>query len=300
MLPPVAHRLLLDTSSLMYGAYFALPQSITDTRGSPVNALHGYLDMTATLARGRGTPDVVHCFDDDWRPAPRVAAYDGYKAERPEEPEVLTRQFEELPGLLEAVGMSWARAAGWEAEDAIGSLVARGGRGDRLEVVTGDRHLIQLVRDPVVRVLMTRRGVSNLEELDERGVLERFGVPAARYADFAVLRGDPSDGLPGVPGVGEKTARELVNAYPSLEALLEAVRAPRRTKAVLQRSPALRARLLGAEPYLRAMREVVPIRTDLDVEVRRSAPDPPAAARLAKRLGLAGPTRRLGEALDGA
>ncbi|MGH2725115.1 MAG: hypothetical protein ACRDI0_12835 [Actinomycetota bacterium] len=100
--------------------------------------------------------------------------------------------------------------------------------------------------------------------------------------------------------MGEKTARELVNAYPSLEALLEAVRAPRRTKAVLQRSPALRARLLGAEPYLRAMREVVPIRTDLDVEVRRSAPDPPAAARLAKRLGLAGPTRRLGEALDGA
>jgi 5'-3' exonuclease len=293
----VAHRLLLDTSSLMYRAFFALPQSITDPRGSPVNALHGYLDMTARLARERGTTDLVHCLDDDWRPAPRVAAYDGYKAKRPEEPEVLTRQFEELPGLVEVLGMAWARAVGWEAEDAIGSIAARAGTGDRVEVVTGDRDLIQLVRDPVVRVLITRRGVSNLEELDEEGVLRRFSVPAARYADFAVLRGDPSDGLPGVPGVGEKTARELVLAYPSLGALLEAVRAPRRTKAVLQRSPGLRARLLGAEGYLAAMREVVPIRTDLEVELRRGEPDPDAAARIGERLGLGGPIRRLGEAM---
>ena len=294
----MAHRLLLDTSSLMYRAFFALPQTITDGRGHPINALHGYLDMTATLVRRRGTADVVHCLDDDWRPAPRVAAYDGYKAERPEEPEVLTRQFRELPPLVEALGMAWARAVAWEAEDAIGSLAARARSGDRLEVVTGDRDLVQLVRDPVLRLLFTRRGVSNLEELDEAAVVARFGVPASRYADFAVLRGDPSDGLPGVPGVGEKTARQLVTAYPSLEALLEAVRAPRRTKAVLQRSPALRARLLGAEEYVAAMREVVPIRTDLEFEVHRGDPDPQAADRLATRLRLTGPVRRLREARD--
>ena len=293
----MARRLLLDTSSLMYRAYFALPSSIAGTDGRPVNALHGYLDMTARLVRDRRPDEVVHAFDDDWRPAPRVAAYDGYKAKRPAEPEELTAQFEALVEVLEAVGMARVTAPGWEAEDAIGTLAFGAGGRDRIDIVTGDRDLIQLVRDPVVRVLFTRRGVSELDVLDEAAVEGKYGVPPSRYADLAILRGDPSDELPGVRGVGQKTAVDLVRAYPSVRALVEDATAERRSGAPLRRSPALRARVRDAAEYLATMEEVVPIRTDLELDVMPGRPDDARLDRLAERLKLTGPVRRLREAL---
>jgi 5'-3' exonuclease len=286
----------LDTSSLMYRAYFALPDSIVGTDGHPVNALHGYLDMTANLVRTHRPNEVVHALDDDWRPAPRVAAYEGYKAARPQEPEALTHQFDALQEILGLIGMRIVLARGWEAEDAIGTLVAQRRR-QRFDIVTGDRDLIQLVRDPAVRVLFTRRGVSNLEVLDEAAVEAKHGVPPKRYVDMAVLRGDPSDGLPGIPGVGQKTAVELVKAYPTLDALVDDALAERRTGKPLRRSPALRARVGAAAEYLVAMREVVPIRTDLDLETIEGHRDDAAMDRLAERLKLTGPVRRLREAL---
>jgi 5'-3' exonuclease len=293
----MSRRLLLDTSSLMFRAFFALPSSITDGQGQPVNALHGYLDMCARLIRSREPDECVHCYDDDWRPAPRVAAYDGYKSTRAPDPEGLPEQFVILRELLNAVGMSQAEAPGWEAEDAIGTLCATAGRRDRLDIVTGDRDLIQLVRDPAVRVLFTRRGVSEMDVLDEKGVLGKYGIPASRYAEFAILRGDPSDALPGVNGVGEKTARELVNAYPSLEALVADARADRRTGKPLQRSPALRTRIREAADYIATMREVVPIRTDLELRLWTEEGDPERLDALATRYRLTGPVRRLLEAL---
>jgi 5'-3' exonuclease len=296
----VTARLLLDTSSLMYRAFFALPTSITDPRGRPVNALHGYLDMCARLVRDRRPDEVVHCFDHDWKPAPRVAAFDGYKAERAVDPEGLPEQFEVLSGILASTGMVQAEAIGWEAEDAIGSLCAQASRRDRNEIVTGDRDLIQCVRDPSVRVLFTRRGVSELDVLDEAGVLAKYGVPASRYGDFAILRGDPSDGLPGIPGVGEKTARALVTAYPSLEAMEADAGAERAGAGPLRGSPGLKARIRQAHTYLAAMRTVVPIRTDLPVEVARGDRNDAKLNALAKRRGLAGPVKRLLAALDGA
>jgi 5'-3' exonuclease len=194
--------------------------------------------------------------------------------------------------------MPVAAAPGWEAEDAIGSLCAAMPEGDRAEIVTGDRDLLQLVRDPAVKVLYTRRGVSEIDVMDEKAVRGKYGVPADRYADFAILRGDPSDGLPGVRGVGEKTARDLVAAYESIEALVADARAPVRSTAILRRSPALRARIFDAADYLAAMLEVVPIRTDLKVRLTAPTRDAAALDRLSEELGLGGPIGRLRDAMD--
>jgi 5'-3' exonuclease len=263
-----------------------------------VNALHGYLDMTANLVRERHPREVLHALDDDWRPAPRVAAYDGYKAQRAEEPEDLTPQFEVLPDLLRGLGMSIILARGWEAEDAIGTLVEKATARDRVDVVTGDRDLIQLVRDPAVRVLFTRKGVSQMDVLDEAAVETAYGVPPSRYADLAILRGDPSDGLPGVRGVGPKTAVELVRAYPSIEALVEDAQAEKRKGAPLRKSPALRGRVRDAAEYLATMRQVVPIQRELELETLPGARDDEAVDALAERLKLTGPVRRLREAFE--
>jgi 5'-3' exonuclease len=292
------NHLLLDTSSMMYRAFFSMPTSVTAPDGIAINAVHGYLDFTASLVGSRHPDECVHVYDDDWRPAPRVAAYDGYKASRPPDPEALPHQFGILREVLDAFGMPQADAPGWEAEDAIGALCARAGKEDRFDIVTGDRDLIQLVRDPTVRVLFTVKGVSDLRVLDEAGVLERFGVPADRYLDFAILRGDPSDGLPGVRGVGEKTARALVLAYPSLDALLEDAAAPRRAGKILQRSPTLCGRIRDAASYIATMREIVPIRTDLEIRTWAGPRDDRLADELAERYALTGPTRRLRRALD--
>ncbi|HEX2090509.1 MAG TPA: 5'-3' exonuclease [Actinomycetota bacterium] len=291
-------QLLLDTSSLMYRAYFALPRTITNKDGQPVNALHGYLDMCAQLVRDRMPKSIVHCFDHDWRPAPRVAAYNGYKATRAVDPEGLPEQFEVLQDLIDATGMARAEAKGWEAEDAIGSLCAK--NTDIVEIVTGDRDLIQCVRDPNVKVLFTRRGVSQLDLLDEAGVEAKYGVPPSRYADFAILRGDPSDELPGIKGVGEVMARALVRTYPSLEALQQDALAPRSQAGPLRSAAGLKAKIRDAADYLAAMQEVVPIQTDLDVELIQGKGDEERLDQLAEQYALTGPVRRLREAFAAA
>lgn len=293
----MAYRLFLDTSSLMYRAFFALPVSITGEDGRPVNALHGYLDMVARLAAERRPDEIVHVYDHDWRPAARVAEYAGYKGNRLPDPEPLPEQFEHLRAVLDAIGQPQAEAEDWEAEDAIGSLVAGLEEPERADVITGDRDLIQIVRDPVVRVLFTVRGVSDLAVLDERGVLDKYGIPADRYVDFAILRGDPSDGLPGVRGIGEKTARALVNAAPDLRTLLDDAASEKRTIPALQRSPSLRAALREARDYVEAMLRIVPVRRDLEVTTWRKEPDPDAEEELARRHRLGGPLRRYRAAL---
>lgn len=287
----MTHRLLLDTSSLAYRAFFALPATITDGEGRAVNAVRGYLDMVAHLTRTYTPDEVLHCLDHDWRPAPRVAAYAGYKSDRLPDPEELPWQFALLREVLGAFGAMQVWAEGWEADDAIGTLCAQGGDGDCLEIVTGDRDLLQLVRDaaPTVRVLFTVKGVKELARFDERGVEQKYGVPAARYVDFAILRGDPSDGLPGVSGVGEKTARDLVTEHESLDAVVAA--AGTLTKR-------LGERLAAAADYLKTMESVVPVRRDLTLVVDRGERDDGRLDELAKRHAIDGPVGRLREALD--
>ena len=291
------YRILLDTSSLMYRAFFSMPQTVTNEQGVPVNALHGYLDMNATLVKARRPDEVVHVFDDDWRPAPRVAAYAGYKAGRAVDPPGLPEQFDMLKEVLDALGMEQAAAPGWEAEDAIGAICEKAPKGSRIDVVTGDRDLIQLVRDPAVRVLFTLRGVSNLLELDEAGVLAKYGVPAARYAEFATLRGDPSDGLPGVRGVGEKTARMLVNSYPDLRALVRDATSNGLGSPLLRKPLSLRPAIREAVEYLSIMEQVVPIRRDVEVVSRQEKRDDARLDELSDRYAIKGPVRRLREAL---
>jgi 5'-3' exonuclease len=283
----------------MYRAFFSMPTTVVGLDGRPVNAIHGYLDMMARLLDSRRPDEAVHVYDEDWRPAPRVAGFAGYKANRAPDPEGLPEQFVLLREVLGALGQPQAEAPGWEAEDAIGTLCARCGPEDRVDIVTGDRDLIQLVRDPVVRVLFTVKGVSELRVLDEAGVLEKYGVPASRYLEFAILRGDPSDGLPGVRGVGEKTARALVQAYPSLAALVADASAPRRSAAVLQRSPSLRTAIREAADYLDAVAAIVAIRTDLELSEWRGEANEELVRELAERNRLSGPIRRLQRALEG-
>lgn len=288
--PMSHHLLLLDTSSLTYRAFFALPDSITDDDGRPVNAVRGYLDMTARLIVDHGPDRVCHVFDADWRPAGRVEAYPAYKADRAPDPEGLPEQFPLLREVLAAFGQRCVEAPGWEADDAIAVLAGEVDPPDRVDVVTGDRDLIQLVRDPVVRVLYTLRGVSELRVFDAATVREHYGVPPERYVDFAILRGDPSDGLPGVPGVGAKTASRLIAQYPSLDALVADADA---------QTPKLAERLTGAADYIAAMDGVVPLRTDVELVVDDGGRDDAALDRLAAERNLDGPIGRLRAALEG-
>src|SRR5215210_5671365 len=289
----MTHRLLLDVSSMMYRAFFALGDGVVDPDGRSVGAVHGYLGMVTRLTATRRPDEVIHVYDHEWRPVARTDLYAAYKGTRPEEPPDLTRQFELLRRVLGETGMLQAQTEGWEAEDAIGAFCVEARETDRLEIVSGDRDLIQLVRDPVVKLLFTIRGVSELLELDEDMVLERYGVPAARYADFAMLRGDPSDELPGVAGVGEKTARALVLAYGSLEELLADAASDSPMAGPLRGKPALRARLRDAADYVRVMQRLVPVNAVAPLSVWAGTRKDAALGELAEETNLKGAVQRL-------
>jgi 5'-3' exonuclease len=292
--------LILDVSSMMYRAHFAMGDTVRTSDGRLIGALHGYLDMVARLVKSRRPQEIVHAYDHDWRPVARTDLYAGYKATRVVDPEGLPEQFVLLREVLEHTGMLQAQAPDWEAEDAIGAFCVDAGDDDLVEVVSGDRDLIQLVRDPVVKVLYTVRGVSELLELDEAGVLDKYGVPANRYCEFAILRGDPSDELPGVQGVGEKTARALVQAYPSIDAMLEDAASTTPQPGPLKGKPAIRARLLEARGYLDVMRQVVPIKVDAKLELWAGQRDDDAVRAMAEELGVKGPVQRVLAAMDSA
>src|SRR5258707_8985557 len=225
----MAPLMLLDTASLYFRAYFGIPpESMTSPDGKPVNAVRGLLDMIARLVRARHPAGLIACMDADWRPAFRVAAIPSYKEHRAnpdgseQVPDALNAQIPVLTEVLAAAGVAMASAKGFEADDVIGTLAARAE--GPVEVVTGDRDLFQLVDDArEVSILYTARGIGRLQVVDEAAVAERYQIPSRGYAAFAALRGDPSDGLPGVPRVGEKSAAALERAFGCFEAMLAAI-----------------------------------------------------------------------------
>ncbi|HET7014405.1 MAG TPA: 5'-3' exonuclease, partial [Streptosporangiaceae bacterium] len=224
----MAGLMLLDSASMYFRAFYGVKETMTAPDGTPVNAVRGFLDMISRLVRARNPEGLVACLDYGWRPTFRVAAISTYKEHRAnpdgseQVPDDLTVQIPIITQVLAAAGVAMAGADDYEADDVIGTLAARAE--GPVEVVTGDRDLFQLVDDAdQVRVLYIGRGVAKLEVMDEAAVAEKYQIPGRSYAAFAALRGDPSDGLPGVPGVGEKTAAALVRTFGSIEAMLAAI-----------------------------------------------------------------------------
>ena len=220
--------MLLDTASLYFRAFFGVPDTVQAPDGTPVNAVRGLLDMITRLVRARHPARLVACWDADWRPAFRVQAVPSYKAHRlaadggEEVPPALAAQVPLIEEVLLASGLVIAGQPGFEADDVIGTLAARSP--DPVDVVTGDRDLFQLVDDARgIRVIYTVRGLLNLDVIDEAAISAKYDIPGRAYADFAALRGDPSDGLPGVPGVGEKTAAALIRTFGSVEGITAAL-----------------------------------------------------------------------------
>ena len=297
--------MLLDAASLYFRAFHGVPTSVTSPDGRPVNAVRGFLDMTARLVTAYRPDRLVACWDDDWRPDFRVQALPSYKAHRlapdggEETPEELGPQVPVLVEVLAAVGIARVGAPGFEADDVIGTLASRA-RGP-VDVVTGDRDLFQLVDDARgIRVLYTARGIADIEVVDEAAVTARYGIPGRSYADFAVLRGDPSDGLPGVAGVGAKTAAALVSAFGDLDGIRTAA-----ARTVVPRPPltaAVLKKLHAAADYLDAAPVVVAVERAIDLPpvegtLPRRPADPEALGVLADRHGLQSPLGRLGAAL---
>jgi 5'-3' exonuclease len=299
----VSELMLIDAANLYFRAFYALPESITAPDGRPVNAIRGFLDMSAALIERRRPSRYVACLDLDWRPAFRVALVPTYKAHRvakdgtEDVPATLAPQVPVLLEVLAALGLATAGAAGFEADDVIATLAVR----DRepVAIVSGDRDLLAMATDRVT-VLYTGKGIAKLEAMGPAEVQARYGVPAEFYPDFAVLRGDPSDGLPGVAGIGEKTAAAIVNRFGPIEAVLAAAET---SDAGFPAGASGKVR--GARDYLAVAPAAVRGRTDAPVPAIDDAlPEQPANAQrlaeLVEELGIDGSIKRVQAAIANA
>jgi 5'-3' exonuclease len=313
--------LLLDGASMWFRSYFGVPSSITAPDGRPVNAVRGFLDSVAMLITQFEPARLVVCLDLDWRPQFRVDLIPSYKAHRVAEegspigqpgeedveeiPDDLGHQVDAILEVLDAFGIATAGAEGFEADDVLGTLASTERR-NPVVVVSGDRDLLQLVcDDPVeIRVLYIGQGLKKAVLFGPAEVAARYGVPEYRagdaYAELALLRGDPSDGLPGVPGVGEKTAATMLTKYGSLDAVLAAAHDP---KSELPK--AVRAKILAATDYIEAAKPVVRVARDApvhfytdDERLPRQPADPQRVAELAASYGIGSSIARLQKALD--
>jgi 5'-3' exonuclease len=295
--------MLVDAASLYFRAFHGVPEAVTGPDGRPVNAIRGYLDMSASLIERRRPTRYVACLDLDWRPKFRTDLLPSYKAHRVAPtggetvPDALVPQIPKLLEILAAFGLQTAGAEGFEADDVLATLAARDT--DQVDVVTGDRDLLALATDRVT-VLYTGRGVAKLEAMGPAEVQARYGVKAEHYPDFAVLRGDPSDGLPGVPGIGEKTAAAIVSRFGAIEDVLAAAE-----QGSTGFPSGAHTKVLAARDYLAKAPAVVRGRLDvpvpeLDDALVAEPDDPERLAALAAELGVQSSVQRLRTAIGAA
>jgi len=254
--------LILDGHSLTYRAFFSLPTDMVTVSGQVTNAVYGFVSMLMTILKERRPAGIVVAFDRS-EPTFRHIAEPSYKAQREASPDILRQQVGIVREVLDAMGITTADLAGFEADDVIATLADRAvAEGYRVIVVTGDRDSYQLVRDPDIRVLYNRRGVTDYALYDEQGIIERTGVTPSQYPAYAALRGDPSDNLPGVPGVGEKTAAKLITTYGGLDGIYANVET---------QTPKLQAALKENEDRARRNEDLMTLRHDAPVEIDMAA-----------------------------
>lgn len=300
--------MLLDSASMYFRAYFGVPE-IAAPDGTPVNAVRGFLDFISRLVTDYRPSDLVCCWDNDWRPQWRVDLLPSYKAHRvvaersdapdvEEVPDPLEVQVPIIRDVLEAFGLCVRGVDGYEADDVIGSFATQATQ--PVDVVTGDRDLFQLVDDVRdVRVLYIARGVGRHERVTNDWVREKYGIDAAQYADFATLRGDASDGLPGVAGVGEKTAATLLGRFGDMDGIVAAALDPDSDL-----GPGPRGKIKAAAGYLEVAPQVVAVARELDLDspdtrLPREPRDLARVAELGTKWGIESPVQRLTEALCG-
>jgi len=285
LLPARPDWLLVDGSSLIFRAFYGVPQTVIAPDGRPINAVRGFLDYLARFITDRRPVHLAVATDEDWRPAFRVDVLPTYKTHRTAEPvpPALEPQMGVITEVLGAFGIPAVGAPGYEAEDVIASLIpfAEG----PVEILSGDRDLFALVRDPDVVVLYPQaRG--GLLVVDEAEIERRYGIPGRAYADFAILRGDPSDGLPGLPNVGEKKAAALIQRHGSIEGVLWDGNLTEEDIDYIQR----------------AIKVVPPVSTiplqRPDGRLRVDSGDPGTIAELKKKYGLGGAIDRLVRAIQ--
>lgn len=304
---------LIDAASLYFRAFYALPDSLTAPDGTQVNAVRGFADFMARILIDRKPSRFVACHDADWRPAFRVAAIPTYKTHRVADaknnieivPDALSPQIPIIEALLDACGLAQAEAIGYEADDVIGTLAAREAT-DPVEVISGDRDLFQTVRvEPTpVTVVYVGRGWGKAEALGPKEIAHRYGLPAANagpaYADMAALRGDPSDGLPGVLGIGEKTAAKLITRFGSFEGLVAAAGEPNSAVPLRWREAlAADAKYVAAAPKVVRVALDAPVTIDRDDRVPAKPRDLDRVRELQDRWNLSAPVDRLIDAITG-
>jgi 5'-3' exonuclease len=294
--------LLLDTASLYFRAFYGVPDTMTAPDGTPVNAVRGLLDYIARLVDDRRPTHLVAAMDHSWRPDWRVAAVPSYKSHRvstegeEEVPDTLTPQVPIICEVLDAIGIARVGATDYEADDIIGTLATRAT--GAVEIVTGDRDLFQLVDDSApARIVYVVKGVANREIIDEAEVARRYGIPGRAYAEFATLRGDPSDGLPGVPGVGDKTAAALITSFGTVAGVVAAAQGDGEGF-----PKGAQAKVLAALDYLDRALDVVRVACDVqllefDDRLPTVPRDPDALDALVDRWGIGSSVTRVLTAL---
>ncbi len=295
--------MLLDSASLWYRAYYGMPDTMQAPDGTPVNAIRGYIDMTARLISVYKPNRIVACLDGDWRPTWRVELFPDYKANRleeegdeEEEPETLTPQIPILLDLLDLFGIPVVGVDDFEADDVMATYaeIEKG----PIRIVTGDRDLFQMVDDKRdIKVVYLAKGISQHDLVDIAYVEKKYAIPGDRYALFAMFRGDPSDGLPGVKGIGEKGAAVIANAFANVDDALAGAHAGHESLA-----PALAKKIIAGADYLKIAPTVVQVARNaplptVDLSMPKAPADLSAIYQFKERYGLGASVDRLISAL---